>query len=399
MSRASEELSREAISLEKAFKEGTQVEILASDKEGWRRLHASIAGGGGGGSSSSKAGAKECRAVGVGTEGNDGSGPPILVQVATRGLVLIELPRARPGGEISSELKALLADEGVTKVFCDSAANRDVRSLGLAANSPGVVNLERLAAERFGPGPVRGISRIAGLVLGRRVAKGDAADWAELESNGHVRSLSDVSQPILRYAALEAYSTLRTWEALELAWREHKLKHPSSEASDPLDKDVRADEEDAELQALDDEIAALQSQLTSLGETSGDTKRKNKQSRDMTAEEGQPKAKQPAAKERSEDKGLGVKKKDKQSERSAVPQAASSASWSGWMNALDAELRAAGGKMPWKELQGRVVERRKSCAGEEQNDAVATWRLEALAAIPQKYLSKSDGLVRLPGSV
>ena len=55
-------------------------------------------------------------AVGIDVEGNQQS-PPVLVQIATAGLVILEAPASV--GALSPDLARLLADDGVTKVFCD----------------------------------------------------------------------------------------------------------------------------------------------------------------------------------------------------------------------------------------------------------------------------------------
>jgi len=70
-------------------------------------------------------------------------------------------------------------------------------------------------------------------------------------------------------------------------------------------------------------------------------------------------------------------------------------SWVGWKRALDEELKSAGGELPWKRLRDTLVMR---CC--ESGGANGTNRedlnCQALACIPDKYLSKEDSLVRLP---
>merc|ERR1712194_470558 len=59
--------------------------------------------------------------------------------------------------------------------------------------------------------------------------------------------------------------------------------------------------------------------------------------------------------------------------------------WPGWKRALDEELRAAGGLMPWKRLRTSLVARyAKAC----QNGKLCTDELGllALAEIPEHYL-------------
>ena len=55
-------------------------------------------------------------AVGIDVEGNQQS-PPVLVQVATATMVILEAPAS--AGGLSTDLARLLADDGVTKIFCD----------------------------------------------------------------------------------------------------------------------------------------------------------------------------------------------------------------------------------------------------------------------------------------
>jgi len=70
------------------------------------------------------------------------------------------------------------------------------------------------------------------------------------------------------------------------------------------------------------------------------------------------------------------------------------ASSDGWKRALDDELRAAGGEMPWKRLRDAMVTRH--CGLCEPNGNRELLGELALASIPDSYLSKKDGLVRTP---
>jgi hypothetical protein len=68
-------------------------------------------------------------------EGNSTT-PPVLVQVATSSLVMLEAPVGGGGGYgdggsgLSADLTRLLADESILKVFCDGTTGADKRSLG-----------------------------------------------------------------------------------------------------------------------------------------------------------------------------------------------------------------------------------------------------------------------------
>ena len=65
--------------------------------------------------------------VGIDTEGNSLT-PPVLVQVATNDIVILECPA--PSG-LSTNLQRLLNDTCILKVLCDSPSQKDAKSLGL----------------------------------------------------------------------------------------------------------------------------------------------------------------------------------------------------------------------------------------------------------------------------
>ncbi|CAK0841703.1 unnamed protein product [Prorocentrum cordatum] len=77
---------------------------------------------------------------------------------------------------------------------------------------------------------------------------------------------------------------------------------------------------------------------------------------------------------------------------------AGASAWRGWKRALDEELQSApGNELPWKRLRDALVQRYCSehvAKGENSSDNLVEFA--ALACIPEAYLSKSDGLVRLP---
>lgn len=89
--------------------------------------------------------------------------------------------------------------------------------------------------------------------------------------------------------------------------------------------------------------------------------------------------------------------------KGAVPPRA----WPGWKRAVDEELAAAGGALPWKRLRTRIVGRHRICGGGRQKQTVDAAQavadaengalgLLSLAGIPDHYLSKTDAFVRLP---
>jgi len=86
----------------------------------------------------------------------------------------------------------------------------------------------------------------------------------------------------------------------------------------------------------------------------------------------------------------------------AKAASAGAPAWSGWKRALDEELQSApGNELPWKRLRDALVLRYCSeCSPPVVNGENGSGKLglefSALACIPEAYLSKSDGLVRLP---
>ena len=189
------------------------------------------------------------RVVGIDVEGNS-SMPPVLVQVATRSLVVLEAPRgggrggrAGSGGDsadpvagLSPDLRRLLDDRSILKVMCEGSSGSDKRSLGLsgAEARADIVDLEDLATELAGPVAVqRGLARILGLALPRlpvRVAKErrdarwkgskDAASpvmfFVAIEQGWRapLGGVREVPPAVKRYAALDAWCTLVAWEGL-----------------------------------------------------------------------------------------------------------------------------------------------------------------------------------------
>jgi len=121
-------LAKKPVALEDVFQGSRSLKILESCPSAWSKFWKAM---------QSLEGSD--RAVGVGTEGNNTSGPPVLVQVAARHGVIIELPRARTDGQLSPDMQRLLADNTITKVF-----SRKAMGLYTAVTAPGVVHLEGL---------------------------------------------------------------------------------------------------------------------------------------------------------------------------------------------------------------------------------------------------------------
>merc|ERR1712137_843420 len=66
--------------------------------------------------------------------------------------------------------------------------------------------------------------------------------------------------------------------------------------------------------------------------------------------------------------------------------------WAGWKRALDSELNEHGGEMPWKKLRDSLIASYRSTA-EEVKEGEAELGNQALANIPDEYLSKTDSIV------
>merc|ERR1712187_118927 len=80
----------------------------------------------------------------------------------------------------------------------------------------------------------------------------------------------------------------------------------------------------------------------------------------------------------------------------ATPEAAAKP-WNGWKRALDEELSVAPkGELPWKRLRDAVVARAEAANAEGKAASLAELQSQALANIPNDYLSKEDAMVRLP---
>eukprot|EP00971_Amphidinium_carterae_P190599 3782614-Amphidinium_carterae.1 len=94
-----------------------------------------------------------------------------MVQIATDGIIIVELPRAQDA--VSPSLQQLLDDSAVKKVFCDSAAHQDMKSLGVKRDAVDIVDLEEMASSHMGKtAGRRGVAKICGLATGKRVKKG-----------------------------------------------------------------------------------------------------------------------------------------------------------------------------------------------------------------------------------
>lgn len=167
--------------------------------------------------------------VGIDTEGNSLI-PPVLLQIATDDMVILEIPPASSSG-LSSNLQRLLHDESIIKVLCDSPSQKDKESLGLKSTDDtprrDVVNLEEVASSVLGATSVpRGLSNLLTLTvpeLGVRIAKESATErlnnvrtFTAVEQGYRPRLLGfrDLTPTERQYAAVDAWCTLLIWRRL-----------------------------------------------------------------------------------------------------------------------------------------------------------------------------------------
>jgi hypothetical protein len=173
--------------------------------------------------------------VAIDVEGNQ-QFPPVLVQIATDQYCILEVPR---NGTISSNLRRLLQDSSITKVFCDNFSQHDKTCLGILATKDSdwttgsVLDLESLAAKYLGPVKVaRGLARIACLtmpelgvsIIKPKLAQGtvqgrfaNVSRFAMIEQRKAppLQGLRDLTQQEQQYAALDAWVTLKCFQRFQ----------------------------------------------------------------------------------------------------------------------------------------------------------------------------------------
>lgn len=86
-----------------------------------------------------------------------------------------------------------------------------------------------------------------------------------------------------------------------------------------------------------------------------------------------------------------AKEPEKKREAAAAPK------WAGWKRALDDVLGEGGGELPWKKVRKNLVASYLKCheCAVANEDVLGA---EAIASIPDEYLSKESSLVRLPAA-
>lgn len=167
----------------------------------------------------------------VDVEGNQVT-PPVLVQVCvfceqrSRSMCLLEIPNIWLGLllGLSDDMKRLLGDPKITKVFCDGTSGADRRSLGID-DSDNYVDLEDIASSLVGAtGVRRGLARIMNLAWPNpavRVTK-DTRDkesvlfFAAIEQGKKPRpkELDEIPNRVRRYAAMDAWCTMMAYRGL-----------------------------------------------------------------------------------------------------------------------------------------------------------------------------------------
>ena len=179
--------------------------------------------------------------VAIDVEGNQVT-PPVLVQVcistehghtdaSARSLCLLEIPNSHG---LSGDLRKLLRDPRIMKIFCDGTSGADRRSLGIDA-SDNYADLEDITSSLMGAtGVQRGLARILNLAWPHqavRVTK-DQKDkksvffFAAIEQGKkpRLKGLDEIPDRIRRYAAMDAWCTWMAYLGLrQVAQREGKI--------------------------------------------------------------------------------------------------------------------------------------------------------------------------------
>ena len=183
-------------------------------------------------------GVETCVAIDV--EGNQVT-PPVLVQVcistehghtdaSARSLCILEIPNSHG---LSGDLRKLLRDPRIMKIFCDGTSGADRRSLEIRVTD-NHVDLEDITASIMGPtGVQRGLARILNLAWPQkavRVTK-DQRDkksvffFAAIEQGKkpRLKGLDEIPDRIRRYAAMDAWCTMMAFIGLKQVAQEERV--------------------------------------------------------------------------------------------------------------------------------------------------------------------------------
>jgi hypothetical protein len=176
--------------------------------------------------------------VAIDVEGNQVT-PPVLVQVcistehghtdaSARSLCLLEIPNSHG---LSGDLRKLLRDPRIMKIFCDGTSGADRRSLGIDA-SDNYADLEDITSSLMGAtGVQRGLARILNLAWPQNVVrvtkdqrdKSSVFFFAAIEQGKkpRLKGLDEIPGRIRRYAAMDAWCTMKAYLGLkQVAQRE-----------------------------------------------------------------------------------------------------------------------------------------------------------------------------------
>ena len=208
--------SKQTLTIEEAF--GAQFDhtcFVTSGPEGWAKLWEI-----------------NPTEVFIDVEGNQVT-PPVLVQVCVsfqmcvsgeqqdRSMCLLEIPNIH---RLSDDMRRLLGDQSITKVFCDGTSGADRRSLEIV-DFDNYVDLEDITSSLVGAtGVRRGLARIMNLAWPNpavRVTK-DTRDkesvlfFAAIEQGKKPRpkELDEIPNRIRRYAAMDAWCTMMAYRGL-----------------------------------------------------------------------------------------------------------------------------------------------------------------------------------------
>ena len=179
--------------------------------------------------------------VAIDVEGNQVT-PPVLVQVcistehghtdaSARSLCLLEIPNSHG---LSGDLRKLLRDPRIMKIFCDGTSGADRRSLEIRVTD-NHVDLEDITAYLMGAtGVQRGLARILNLAWPQKAVrvtkdqreKKSVFFFAAIEQGKkpRLKGLDEIPDRIRRYAAMDAWCTMMAYLGLrQVAQHEGKI--------------------------------------------------------------------------------------------------------------------------------------------------------------------------------
>ena len=172
--------------------------------------------------------------VAIDVEGNQVT-PPVLVQVCVSTVqgefCLLEIPNSHG---LSGDLRKLLRDPRIMKIFCDGTSGADRRSLGIDVDLDNQVDLEDITSSLMGAtGVQRGLARILNLAWPHqpvRVTK-DPKDkksvffFAAIEQGKkpRLKGLDEIPDRIRRYAAMDAWCTMMAFIGLKQVAQEERV--------------------------------------------------------------------------------------------------------------------------------------------------------------------------------